>query len=84
MPGHGHKGIATIHLAHHDASVTQVAIKRVNLEQWDQEFTYIQVSVFGSIMGTWSNGTPAYRSVCMLVLWVPGAMGHLHTGQFVC
>ena len=77
LPGHGHKGIATIHLAHHDATVTQVAIKRVNLEQWDQEFTYIQVSVFDGIMGN----TGSHQ------VGQPGAVGpgvHLHTGQFVC
>ena len=50
LPGHGHKGIATIHLAHHDASATQVAIKRINLDQWDQEFTYIQVSRCATFM----------------------------------
>ena len=40
------------------------------MEQWD---TCIQVSLYASIMGTWSNGTPAYRSVCVLALWVPAA-----------
>ena len=63
--------------------VTRVAIRCVNLEQWAQEFTYIQVSLCGSVMGTWSIGTPTYRSVCVLALWVPGAMGHLRPGECV-
>ncbi|XP_070174623.1 STE20-related kinase adapter protein alpha-like isoform X1 [Littorina saxatilis] len=40
--GKGHKGASTIHLACHSGSSTQVAIKRVNLENWDQEYAYIQ------------------------------------------
>lgn len=40
--GRGHKGVAEIYLACHKASSTPVAIKRVNLDQWDHEFAYIQ------------------------------------------
>ena len=36
-------------------------------------------------MGTWSNGTPTYRSVCVLALWVPGAgTKSLPTYRSVC
>ncbi|KAK7497587.1 hypothetical protein BaRGS_00011227 [Batillaria attramentaria] len=40
--GKGHKGTATIHLAQHIGTGMQVAIKRIDLENWDQEFGYIQ------------------------------------------
>ncbi|KAL8559330.1 hypothetical protein ACOMHN_060020 [Nucella lapillus] len=40
--GHGHQRAATIHMASHNPSNTQVAVKCINLEHGDREFSYIQ------------------------------------------
>ncbi|XP_076456313.1 STE20-related kinase adapter protein alpha-like isoform X2 [Babylonia areolata] len=60
--GHGHKGTATIHMAVHNPSSTQVAVKRINLEHWDQEFAYIQNEVVLTKQLQHDNILPHYCS----------------------
>lgn len=76
--GKGHKGAATIHLAEHTASGLQVAIKRIDLEHWDQEFSYIQNEIVLTQQLQHDNLLPHYCSfIHQQELWtVMPAMGY--------
>lgn len=60
--GKGHKGTATIHLAQHLDSGMQVSIKRIDLENWDQEFNYIQNEIVLTKQLQHENILPHYSS----------------------
>lgn len=69
--GHGHRGAATVHMATHGPSTTQVAIKCINLDTWDHEFSYIQDEIVLNKQLQHENILPHYCSFIHLhELWI--------------